>query len=499
MFWCAVVATFTAGCGPSTQLRQHPHPIPLDGGAGDGAPASACDRDGDGFEGTYYDAAESRCAGDDCDDANAAVHPGAEDLVGDAISQDCDPVDGLDGDRDFYASAESGGGDCDDTDSSIHPKAPEVFGDGIDQDCDGADTPDADGDGHAPLGAGGDDCDDGDDGIFGGAEGDWTFEVVPGVGGANEPSMAVDPAGAVHIVYSSADLEIRHATDASGDWVVASIDFDWGGLSFPSIEIGPDGVIHVTYSTDADPTENRYARDDGAGWVLETIGPSNGSPVALALDGSGVPHVLLSDDSLDVRHGWRSGGVWTYETVQRGIGGRESGTSLAIDPAGVVHAAYDDGGGFTYHRGEAGVWTAQDIDDRDSRGTIAVDPTGAVHAVYQYSWSELRHATNASGLWEVETVEDDAGDSASFAMDSAGALHVAYFRPGLGGLRYSSGTTGAWTSESVAAFGRYYCALTLDSAGRPVIGYFDDVDDLFRVARRGPADGVDDDCDGVAW
>jgi Putative metal-binding motif len=31
------------------------------------------------------------------------------------------------------------GGDCDDTSSTVWPGAPEVCGDGVDQDCDGAD------------------------------------------------------------------------------------------------------------------------------------------------------------------------------------------------------------------------------------------------------------------------------------------------------------------------------------------------------------------------
>ena len=48
-------------------------------------------------------------------------------------------VAGMDGDGDGFDSLATGGTDCDDTDPSAFPGAPEVAGDGVDQDCDGVD------------------------------------------------------------------------------------------------------------------------------------------------------------------------------------------------------------------------------------------------------------------------------------------------------------------------------------------------------------------------
>ena len=96
--------------------------------------------------------------GDDCDDSDAAIHPGAEEVC-DGADNDCDgTVDGedavdaeawyYDGDGDGYGEPEieeiacepstsfvDDASDCDDTDASTYPAADEVC-DGFDNDCD---------------------------------------------------------------------------------------------------------------------------------------------------------------------------------------------------------------------------------------------------------------------------------------------------------------------------------------------------------------------------
>jgi Cysteine-rich secretory protein family/Putative metal-binding motif len=78
----------------------------------------------------------------DCNDQNAAMNPGAVDICGDGIDQDCsgsDPVcDPLDPDIDGDGYTESQG-DCNDDNAAINPGAIDICGDGIDQDCSGED------------------------------------------------------------------------------------------------------------------------------------------------------------------------------------------------------------------------------------------------------------------------------------------------------------------------------------------------------------------------
>jgi hypothetical protein len=78
----------------------------------------------------------------DCDDANAAIHPGALDVPENGIDEDCSGADAIDfdRDRDGYLRPQ----DCNDADAAVNPGATDVLDNGIDEDCSGADAIDYD-------------------------------------------------------------------------------------------------------------------------------------------------------------------------------------------------------------------------------------------------------------------------------------------------------------------------------------------------------------------
>jgi len=129
--------------------------------------------------------------GTDCDDDDAAINPGADEIC-DEVDNDCDndidedAIDAsawyTDADDDGYgdpasvvyecdqpAGTISDGSDCDDTDDRANPDGSEIAYDGIDNDCVDGDLVDVDEDGFDADTVGGPDCDDNDAATYPGA------------------------------------------------------------------------------------------------------------------------------------------------------------------------------------------------------------------------------------------------------------------------------------------------------------------------------------------
>jgi hypothetical protein len=221
-------------------------------------PDDEIDDDGDGFD---------ECAGGDCDDTDATTYPGATELC-DAIDNDCDcviPDDEIDDDGDGFD--ECAGGDCDDADATTYPGATELC-DAIDNDCDGVvpgDEIDDDGDGFDECSGG--DCDDAIATTYPGAE-----ELCNGVDDdcnssvpADEDDQDGDGARVCHGDCDDDDPDLN-LDDVDGDgFTTCDGDCDDADASLEVADADGDGF--TTCDGDCDDTDAvlNLADQDGDG------------------------------------------------------------------------------------------------------------------------------------------------------------------------------------------------------------------------------------------
>ena len=236
----------------------HPEAIDIedDGIDQDCSGSDRFDGDGDGFVND-----------EDCDDTQPTVYPGADELC-DQLFNDCNHAqwslesllpDEVDDDGDGYIECSVEEPDCDDADASIFPGAEEVISDGIDQNCDGIDPEDGDGDGW-----GSDvDCDDTDASL--------NLDDVDGDGAATcaqDICFVLDMADTYGDGWNGGSL--AHYED---DVLIAEYAAV-GALS--SVEFCVSGTkrLELVYTPDEWEEENSYVFQLSDGTILHEDGPN---------------------------------------------------------------------------------------------------------------------------------------------------------------------------------------------------------------------------------
>lgn len=177
MFGCLVMGIGQSVLAASERLTKESHRSVVRPASVVGGEDECCDADGDGY------GIGSACLGPDCDDKKATARPGAPELCGNAVDDDCNGETDeagrvcWDTDGDGYGTGQDcAGPDCDDGDAGVNSGASELCGNNLDDNCDqeideeGCVCIDADGDGYQPgHGCLGPDCDDDNPTVYPGA------------------------------------------------------------------------------------------------------------------------------------------------------------------------------------------------------------------------------------------------------------------------------------------------------------------------------------------
>ena len=222
---------------------------------GDGDPAAACG----GADCRDYDATANGLDADgdgntlcqtnpDCDDDDATAYPGATEVCGDGVDNDCSGIaDDLDEDGDEALSLACGGDDCDDTNFSIDPNTPEAQATCIDQIDNDCDCPgDTNGDGT--------ECGLGDEGVDGDDEDCHT---------APEAQAGVDQqdrylGGTIIVALDGA----ASTDDNPGDeltyvWTVEPVEA-YSGITWELIHDPADPIGYLRFAADPSNEDNQW-------------------------------------------------------------------------------------------------------------------------------------------------------------------------------------------------------------------------------------------------
>ncbi len=296
------------------------------------------DQDFDGFDSSTNPRGDGS-VGDDCNDRNAAINPDADERWYDDVDQDCDALSDYDQDLDGFDSARHPrpdgrlGDDCDDRELSVYPGAPEIL-DGRDNACDGRVDTDTDRDGVLDYyeGLAGTDparVDTDGDGVPDGAEwsadittheGQLAFRDSDGDGSADANDREADGDGIEDALEAGPDPS--QPRDSDGDGLIDLADADDDGDTIPTA-IECSGGAYA--DADADGVPNCLDLDsDGDGALDITEGAADD-------DGDGVPNFLDADSNAATRRNPETLPGYGFGLGCSSVSGA-AGTGLALLP-----------------------------------------------------------------------------------------------------------------------------------------------------------------------
>src|SRR5215469_8013166 len=138
--------------------------------------------------------------------------------------------------------------------------------------------------------------------------------------------------------------------------------------------------------------------------------------------------------------------------------------------------------GFSTARGYSQTRSSWEIEVVDksagakSFSSLAIDRLGDFHLIYSnQAYRELRYAfrKKQDKRWDIATVDNMGGLSASLAVDSRGWSHIAYSSDRLPGLYYASWDGKRWQKVLIdPAKTGHHMSIRLDSQDNPRISYY---------------------------
>jgi hypothetical protein len=271
---------------------------------------------------------------------------------------------------------------------------------------------------------------------------------------AGEESLAVGPKGRAYVSFTKGVLfdqgTLKYAVRSPDGWTVETAD-DQKSVGLTELALGRHHQPYIAYTKTVSLNPG-YAYElwlatkvqgawtttkvtDGQVWALDLALTADGQPeIAYVYDtGVGVQNRAARIARFD-------GTSWTFQDIGPVVesGGIEFGIDLLIDATGhedVVYPVFDPAPGMMYAHYDGAVWQSQLIAPGNVwQPSMAYDPDGGIHVTYYDAEpGRLQFASLASGVWDIQTIDDSSsvhiriGRQSSLAFAPDGRAHVAYY------------------------------------------------------------------------
>lgn len=332
----------------------------------------------------------------------------------------------------------------------------------------------------------------------------WAFAT----GGAIHGGPALAASRTLYVGSSDNKLYAFGDPGSELSWINAVIDGDGDGGRdvgrWCCLDLDPDGNPQVAYCN-ATLGDLQYARQDGGGWVTETVdaGGQVGGYASLAIDSAGVRHVAYYDFSNTALKYARWDGSWATETVLGAEPDWHTGeyVSLALSwgerpsitcyNAGIdkqESAYWTDFGWQTYTGWDSRTHTETLIALRSDRSLLHMiyyrPDSGEVWAMH---WADLTKKRSLLGY----VGQFDTDVEFSLALGEDHALHSTYYLSTdasgtqLGDLIYCRILKSELHQEAVDTAGDVgrFSSIALGAHGLPHVAYYDATNDDLKYAR----------------
>ena len=277
------------------------------------------------------------------------------------------------------------------------------------------------------------------------------------------PSIAVDSAGTVHIVYYSNELNTtdtniayRNSTNWANKVDISTSTAANANNGYPVLAIDSSDVVHMAYQSGEYSTGvYNIAYRNSTNWanrvnVTATTTVSSGNP-SIAVDSSGTVHIAYNSKEFSASYSniaYRNSTNWssrvdvTATTTSSAL--NSSIPYIAVDSSGTVHLAYASkelySAKFNIAYRNSTNWSNRvDITTSNIRDSgnpsIAINPSGVVYVFYasrEFNANIFNIAYHSSANWatrnDVTTTPGSSGSSFSPSpvIDGSGNISVVY-------------------------------------------------------------------------